>query len=131
MIRITSATDQSGTIRVDGEAVKATIAQPGAIASLTFAGTAGQKVYITVDSSNVPNTCGALILRGPDGGAINQGCIINGGGGIDATVLPTAGQYAIDLDLPAEATGEAVIRITSTDAIHSLRVPAGSRPGAA
>jgi len=105
---LTSATEQQGTaIGVDGPAVKATIAQAGAIASFTFDGTAGQKVYLEVRSSSLPDECGVLKLHAPDNLVIAGGCIIAGGGSIDGTVLPATGQYSIVVDPGEDATGDA------------------------
>ena len=43
--------NQAGTIAVNGPSVTATIAQPGATSSFTFAGTAGQTVGLDVSGS--------------------------------------------------------------------------------
>jgi hypothetical protein len=110
-VRLTSATDQHGTIVVDGPAMTATIGQAGASATFTFAGTAGQKVILDVPSSTLPGDCGALSLRGPDGAVLTSGCIVNGTGSIEGTVLPATGQYSIVVDPGGDATGEAQVRL--------------------
>ena len=43
------------TASVDGPPVSAAIGQPGAIATFTFAGSAGQAVYVTIPSSSLPD----------------------------------------------------------------------------
>lgn len=93
-----------------------TIAAPGDTAQLTFAGTAGQKVFIDVPASTLPDQCFPLELRDPGGQLLRPGCIINGNGYIDGTVLPATGQYTLRLDPGGQTTGQARVRvITAVD----------------
>ena len=105
-LRPTSATDQNGTITLDGPAVSATIGQSGASLTFTFAGNAGQKVFLDIPSTTLPDDCGALALRGPTSNEIVGGCIINGSGSIDGTVLPTTGTYSIVVDPGGDVKGD-------------------------
>jgi hypothetical protein len=107
-------TDQQGTLLVDGAEVTAVIGQPGAVARLTFSGTARQKVFVDVPSSTLPDECGVLTLEGPDSSRLANGCIIGGNGFIDATVLPSTGQYTIVVDPAARGTGNAQLRVIAT-----------------
>jgi hypothetical protein len=43
LLRLTSVTDQTGTIAVNGPEVTGSVTQAGAVAAFSFAGTAGQK----------------------------------------------------------------------------------------
>jgi hypothetical protein len=88
-----------------------TIAQPGAVASLTFQGTKGQKVFVDVPTSTLPDQCGVLTLRGPDNAAVASGCIISGKGLIDGTTLPSTGQYTIVVDPADRGIGNARLHL--------------------
>ena len=112
-LRISSATDVRGTISIDGPVVTTSIGQPGGSAILTFDGTAGQTVFLDVPSTALPDDCGALKLRGPDGTFVAYGCIINGAGSIDGTVLPSSGQYSVVVDPGSGATGAIQLRLHS------------------
>ncbi|SDO33592.1 von Willebrand factor type D domain-containing protein [Nakamurella panacisegetis] len=101
-VRLTRAVDQVGTIQVDGPAVAATVSQPGAVARLSFAASAGEKVFVRADSATVPGQCGDLSLRGPSGNVLDTGCVLDGKGQVDATLLPDDGTYSVVLD-PADA----------------------------
>jgi hypothetical protein len=90
---------------MDGPVVTTSIGQSGASATFTFDGTAGQRVFLDVPSSTLPDDCGTLSLRGPDNAVIASGCIINGAGSIEGTVLPVTGTYSIVVDPRTGATG--------------------------
>jgi von Willebrand factor type D domain len=108
---------------VDGAAAAATIVQAGATARLTFAGTAGTRVYVMADSATLPDQCGVITLRGPDDTALASGCIIGGKGEVDGTVLPTTGTYTIVVDPAGDATGTVNLRIVSSvDQTGALRI---------
>jgi von Willebrand factor type D domain len=112
-LRLRSVTDQPGSIAVNGPAVTATVAGPGGVSRLNFAGTAGQRVFVDVSAATVPDQCGVVTLRGPDNTGIASGCIIGGVGFVDATTLPTTGAYTIVLDPEARNVGTAQIRLNS------------------
>ncbi len=116
---VPAQTVQGYAITVDGPEVGATIATVGAVARFTFSGTAGQKVYLAVSASTLPDDCGALRLVGPDNAQIGGGCIINGSGSIAGTVLPTTGTYAIVIDPGNGATGNIQLRLTSAIDQHT------------
>jgi hypothetical protein len=113
VLALNTATDQKGTIAINGPIVTAELRQKGAAASFTFTASAGQRVYIEVTRSTLPDECGVLELRGP-GGFRRDGCIINGDGGVrerNGVVLPAAGTYTITVDPKSRPTGVAVIRV--------------------
>lgn len=69
----------------------------GTPVSQTFQAKSGEKVFISVPKTNLPSQCGTLVLLAPDGSEVGNGCIINGKGYIDGTVLPQTGTYTIRL----------------------------------
>jgi hypothetical protein len=103
--------DQEGPITPDGPELTATIAEPGAVARFTFAGRAGQKVFVDVPSATLRNQCSPLALEGPDGEVLSTGCIISGQGYVDAVVLPEAGEYTVVLDPGTRSVGRATVRL--------------------
>ena len=125
-IRVITAIDQQGTITEGGDAT-ATISQPGATSTLTFAASAGQKVYVDVPSASLPTECGVLSIDAPDSHRLESGCIIDGTGYIDGTVLPASGTYRIVIDPERDRTGTAQIHLsTATDQSASTTVGAAA-----
>lgn len=113
-IKLINAIDLRGTITVGGATVTARIQQSGAQAFFTFSGTAGQRIFVDVLSSTLPNACGVLDLKDPDGGPTVSGCIIAGKGGIaerDGYVLKKTGIYTIVVDPRDNDTGTAELRL--------------------
>jgi len=113
-LRLSSTADRSGTVIPNGPPVKASVSAPGAVARLTLGGTGGERLYVEVVSSNLPDNCGVLLLRAPDGSTLSSGCVINGKGNIDGTVLPESGEYAIVVDPRDELTGDVTLKVYST-----------------
>jgi len=102
-----------GTITVDGPAVTATVARPGATARFTFAGRAGQAVAVRAAQSTLPSECDVLRLLDATGRTLKNGCFIAGKGGIDAVSLPETAQYTVLLNPAGTGTGSVVIAVNS------------------
>jgi hypothetical protein len=110
-VRLATITDQQTPITVNGPAVAAAVGQPGAISTLSFAGTAGEKVKVTVTAATLQDECGVVGLVAPGGNVLTFGCIVGGTGSVDVTTLPTTGQYRIVIDPHAYNTGTAQVRL--------------------
>lgn len=110
-LRLFSAKDQSATMTVNGAPVVTTIGQPGLVARYQFNGTAGMAVTLTASDATLPDQCSPLELRDPAGRTLSSGCVINGSGGIDKTVLPVAGAYTIVVDPNGAATGTVTLSL--------------------
>jgi hypothetical protein len=101
--------DAAGTITPGGAAVSVAMTVPGQNASLTFAGTAGNRVSLRL--TNV--TIGSAVFSGsnvsilkPDGTSLVTPTGINTGGGfIDTRTLPVTGTYTILVDPATTNTG--------------------------
>ncbi len=120
-LRLITDVDQAGTIAPDGPEVMARIGQPGAVARLRFTAAAGQKVFLDVPTSTLPDECNMLTLLDPAGQSLATGCIINGQGYIDGTVLPRAGQYTLLVDPGEKRTGTAQLRlVTAVDQVGAI-----------
>jgi YD repeat-containing protein len=93
-------------IGTDGTPVSVTTTSGGQTAEVLFAGTAGQRVSVTVDGDTMP--CGSRWLLGPGGagvGSVTGGtCVGRPDGFVDVRTLSVAGTYAVILD-PSQATG--------------------------
>jgi hypothetical protein len=110
-VRLIFIKDTTVGITPDGDTQTISIDKPGVIGRLTFEGKTGQRVFVEVPSSTLPNQCGVLDLKGPDGRAIRSGCILNGRGLIDTTVLEATGTYTINVDPAQRGTGSATVKM--------------------
>jgi hypothetical protein len=100
------------------------INQAGDTATASFDAKAGEKVFVQVPQSTLPSQCGSLRLLQPDGAELANGCIINGAGYIDGTVLPVAGTYTISLS--ADSAGDAALRLIRIADKQGTITPDGS-----
>ncbi|MEU8220327.1 VWD domain-containing protein [Micromonospora taraxaci] len=110
-LRLVSSRDQAATITVGGPPVVATVDRPGAVTTYRFTASVGTSVSLTATASDLPDQCGVLELRAPDGSPITSGCVINGGGDIEPTVLPTSGTYTVVVDPSGVATGQVTLTL--------------------
>lgn len=110
-LKLTTSQIITKTLKL-GEPNMITLARPGSIAQLTFAGKAGQRVYVDISGSTLPSQCGGFTMHMPNGDNAN-GCIIGEVSNLEAggTILPVSGNYVITVD-PSEAnTGRFTIRV--------------------
>ncbi|MDI1460810.1 VWD domain-containing protein [Catellatospora sp. KI3] len=120
-MRVYAAADVTGTITPNGDPVSVTIDVPGSIARYTFAGRAGQRVYLDVPSSDLADQCAPLELVGPSGATLNSGCVISGSGYVDGFVLPADGTYTIRVDPIERTLGSARLRLyAAADEVATL-----------
>jgi hypothetical protein len=107
----TYGTDKPIPLTPDGNGKTALIGKPGEVATFTFAGQAGQRVFVNVPFTTLPGQCGGLDLKGPDGQGLNTGCIIDDRGYIDTTILPATGAYTITVDPAEQSTGRINVKV--------------------
>lgn len=110
-MRVYVAKDQTGPITPNGDAVMATLDQPGSVARFDFTGQKGQRVYVEVPQSSMGDQCGVLDLKTADGTTLAVGCIINGVGDVDGYVLPADGAYSIRVDPNNRELGSAQLKL--------------------
>ncbi|HEX6872560.1 MAG TPA: hypothetical protein VF163_15795, partial [Micromonosporaceae bacterium] len=110
-VRLIRVTDQASTIALGGEAT-ATVAQPGGVARLSFSVATATTVKIEVLSSTLPDQCGLPTLAGADGRGIATGCVINGTGGVNSTLLQP-GQFTVEINPAERGVGQLRIRLTT------------------
>ncbi|MDT5028478.1 MAG: hypothetical protein QOE61_4904, partial [Micromonosporaceae bacterium] len=136
-VRVYLAQDTNDTIKPNGPDKVATLDRPGSVARYRFTGTAGQRVYVDVTDSSLPNQCSPLELRDAADRTITSGCVINGTGEIDGTLLTATGTYTIVVDPRDRTLGTVALRLhsaadrTGTIAVNGPTVNATiDQPGA-
>ncbi len=112
-IRVYAAKDIAGTIEPNGPELSPVLEQPGSVARYQFAGRGGERVYLEVTNSDLPDQCAPLQLRGPSGTVMMTGCVINGHGDLEGTVLPADGTYTVIVDPNDRAIGSVHMRLFS------------------
>jgi hypothetical protein len=112
-VRVYLAHDTDETLEPNGPYRTVTLDQPGSVARLRFTGTGGQRVFVDVPASTLPDQCSPLKLLDAAGRMLNGGCVINGDGDIEGTVLPADGAYTVVVDPSGRTTGAADVRLYS------------------
>jgi large repetitive protein len=102
--------DAGGPITPSGAPVSVSTTVPGQNGRLTFSGTAGQRVSLSI--SSVTYSSATAQLLDPSGNAVGGGVFFGSGGGfVDTRTLPSTGTYAITIDPPYMTTGSATFTL--------------------
>jgi hypothetical protein len=101
--------DPTYAIVAGGPAVTATTTVPGQTATLTFAGTAGQRV--SLDAANATFGCWQLSIRNPDGSTLHGPATLCPNGFVDPLTLPQAGTYTLVVNPAASETGSVTLTL--------------------
>jgi YD repeat-containing protein len=102
--------DATGTITIGGSPVSVTTTVPGQNASLTFSGTSGQSVTISITSGSY-SSC-FLYLKNPDGTTLTSGYCSGTTDTVGPATLGTSGTFTIFIDPQGTATGGATVQLT-------------------
>lgn len=119
----------TGTINAGGSAVTVTTTAPGQNASLTFGGSAGQRVSLRVTGvSMTGNGWVNVYLKKPDGTNIVSNTFDSSGGFFDVRTLATTGTYSILVDPWSSNTGSATLTLydVPADAAAAVTVNGGA-----
>jgi pimeloyl-ACP methyl ester carboxylesterase len=116
--------DVTGTIAVDGATTTVTLPSATQYGRITFSGTGGQSVALTLSASSISS--GFVQIRSPVGAVLGSGSFDSSGGQLDALVLPTTGTYTIVVD-PASA-GSVTLKLSSVPAEVTGTITAGGSP---
>jgi hypothetical protein len=104
-VKLYDVVDLTGSTTIGGPGIDLVLAKPGQNATLTFAGTAGQRISVVATT----NTDIRLIVRKPDGSTLS-----NAGGNdvvlVDAVTLPVSGTYSLVADPLLAKTGTVSVR---------------------
>jgi YD repeat-containing protein len=118
--------DTTGTITAGGSAVTVTNAHPGQNGTLTFSGTANQRVSIKMTS--VSFTGGSfcrVYLKKPDGTTVTSVFFAAPSGYLDLQTLPSTGTYTILVDPTDGAVGNVTVTLYDVPADVSDSVTVG------
>jgi hypothetical protein len=112
-VQLYNVADVSGSIRIDGPAVQVTTTKPGQRATLTFSGTAGQRInaLATRVSSTGPLFWPFAILK-PDATTLSSVTVGSGSASVGPITLPATGTYTVVVDPHATSTGTASVVLT-------------------
>ena len=91
--------DGTGSINIGGSSVGVSVTTPGQNASLSFSGTAGQKISLSTSNWTI-SQCTTSIKK-PDGTTLTS----TTGSFIDRQALPTTGTYSVSIDPTGTSTG--------------------------
>jgi hypothetical protein len=116
--------DVTGTITAGGSPVSVATTVPGHNASLTFSGTNGQKVSISLSSGSY-SSC-TLTLKNPDGSVLTGGSCSGATVFIDTATLGTTGTYTILIDPNNSATGGVTVQLNNDPDLTGTMSPSGS-----
>lgn len=95
----------------DSTTYKLEAKNPGDTGKVTFTAKKDEKVFVDIFSSTFPSTCGTMLLLDSEDKTLESGCIINGKGYLETTILPADGTYSLQLKATDTATGEAQVRL--------------------
>jgi len=116
------ATPLTGTITA-GTPQTVTIMAPGQNETLTFSGTAGQRISLYVTAVSIGNTI--ITIYNPDGTTL--AATTSGNGWLDSTALPATGTYSILVDPAGTATGSLTLTLYNfTDVTGTLTINGSS-----
>ena len=118
--------DFTGSIVPGGPPVTATISAIGQNAQLTFAGTAGQRVALSMSGSTIPGITYVSIKK-PDGTNL-YGPVGSSSGFIDTQTLPVTGTYTVLVDPYQTGTGDLTLTLYDVPADVTGTITPGGSP---
>jgi len=101
--------DSTGTMLVDGPAVKVTVTAPGQNGVRTFSGSNGQRVVLAASANTVPGVTCSII--DPTGATLTIFFTSGPTGSSAAVTLSRTGTYRVFVDPAQKATGSVSVRI--------------------
>ena len=122
--------DTTGSITLGGSGVVNTNTTPGQNGSLTFSGTASQRVSVVVSggsfSGGVSGNSATIYLKKPDGTTLGSVFVLTSGF-VDAQTLPTTGTYSVLSDPTNSAVGSVTLTAHSvTDSSGTVTINGGA-----
>src|SRR6266478_5804875 len=116
--------DVTGTISIGGSPVSVATTVPGQNASLTFSGTSGQKVSMSLTSGSY-SSC-SLTLYDPSAATVTSGYCSGATNFVNTATLGTTGTYKIFIDPQITATGGVTVRLNNDTDVTGTITPGGS-----
>jgi hypothetical protein len=125
-------TDSAGSITPGGAPVTVTTTVPGQNAKLTFAGTAGRRISLTLSGVTIGTSTTSSLkvsITKPDGTVLLAATSLGTNGGfIDTKSLATTGTYTILVDPQLTATGSATLQLHDVPADTAGSITPGGAP---
>jgi RHS repeat-associated protein len=115
--------DVTGTITPGGSPLTVTIANANDNASITFSGTANQRVSLNITSVSISFSYVSILK--PDGSTLTSTAVFSFGKYIDTQTLPTTGTYTIFIDPQGTATGSMTLTLYDVPADASGSITPG------
>jgi YD repeat-containing protein len=113
--------DVSGSIVPGGSPVQVTLSAPGQNAELTFSGTAGQRISLSLSAAPT----GSVTIRKPDQTTLTSTSMWFLPGFVEPVTLPSSGTYTIAVNPQAAATGSVTLTLFDVPADVSGAVTVG------
>jgi hypothetical protein len=123
--------DQAGSLTIGGGAQVLSFATPGQNGSWTFAGTAGQKVTLSVAAALTGVNGATVTVRKPDATLLSTLAVTNSGTLMEPTTLPTTGTYTVKVDPTSQAVGTITLNLYLSPADLSGALTSGTPTTAA
>jgi YD repeat-containing protein len=121
--------DTSGTITAGGVAVTVTTTAPGQNGTLTFSGTAGQRISLGGTNGmtgQIGFSCDVNIsILNPDTSVLAAATCMEGSGFIDVKTLGASGTYTIKIDPAETAAGSVTLTLYTVPADSSANLAVG------
>jgi hypothetical protein len=118
--------DQTGTLTIGGGNQVLTFAAAGQNASLTFSGTASQKLTLSVAASLTGVNGATVKVRKPDNTVLSTLAVTNSGTLMEPTTLPATGTYTVTVDPTAQAVGTITLNLFTSPADLSGSLTSGT-----
>jgi YD repeat-containing protein len=119
--------DATATVTIGGSPASIATTVPGQNASLTFGGTSGQKVSLSLSAGTYTNGYCNLTLKNPDGTTLT-----NAPGGcsgttyyVDTVTLSQTGTFTIFIDPQGTKTGGVTVQVNSDSDVTGTIIPGG------
>ena len=120
--------DPTGTITIGGSPVTLTTTAPGQNASLTFSGTAAQRISLTISGALLSN-CAYVSIVNPDSTLLLNNVFTCGSTYFsDVLTLPASGTYTIKLNPSGTTTGSATFTLYNIPADPTGTITIGGSP---
>ncbi|WP_320069111.1 pre-peptidase C-terminal domain-containing protein [Micromonospora sp. RTGN7] len=120
--------DAAASSTPGGDPVTVTTTVVGQNAAVTFPGSTGQRVSVTLSGGTYGTYNAAVTLRKPGGGSVTS----NGSCGtacfLDTAVLPVEGTYTVVVDPPSTTTGAITVQVHDVPADATVAATPGGPP---
>ncbi|MCW3842175.1 DUF6531 domain-containing protein [Micromonospora yasonensis] len=120
--------DAMATASVGGDAVALGTTAPGQNATLTFSGTAGQRIVVQGTGGTYGTYNASLIVRKPDGSNLTGSAYCGASCFFDTTTLPVSGTYTMFLNPDGMYTGSVNLRVYDVPADATATASVGGPP---